>query len=168
MSGQVERSLTPKEKEIASMTWLHIARVGALMAAVVRDLVWRMTEHDHSKVELPEAEGFAVHTETLRGLTYGSDEYKAALEALGPTLAHHYACNRHHPEHFPDGIEDMTLMDVVEMVCDWKAATERHANGDILKSIEHNTERFKMSPQLARVIRNTVLKMNWTVKEVGS
>jgi hypothetical protein len=113
-------------------------------------------------VELPEAEGFAVHTERLHGLTYGSDEYKKAIAELGPTLDHHYAKNSHHPEHWPEGVDDMDLIDLVEMVCDWKAATERHANGNIVKSIEHNANRFKLSPQLSRIISNTVDRMGWS------
>ena len=38
--------------------------------------------------------------------------------------------NRHHPEHFgEDGIRGMNLPDVVEMLCDWKAASERTKDG---------------------------------------
>jgi hypothetical protein len=47
------------------------------------------------------------------------------------------------------------------MLFDWKAATERHADGDIRKSIEINKERFKISEQLCDIFRNTVNRMNW-------
>lgn len=53
------------------------------------------------------------------------------------------------------GIEGMSLLDIIEMFCDWKAATERHNDGDILKSIEHNEKRFKIAPQLSQIFRNT-------------
>ena len=46
-----------------------------------------------------------------------------------PAIDHHYANNRHHPEHWPNGINDMTLMDLIEMLADWKAATARNKNG---------------------------------------
>lgn len=39
---------------------------------------------------------------------------------------------------------------------DWKAATERHADGDILKSLEINRVRFGISDQLAQILQNTV------------
>jgi hypothetical protein len=42
------------------------------------------------------------------------------------------------------------------MFCDWKAATMRHNDGDIRKSIEINKKRFKMSEDLAQIFRNTV------------
>lgn len=53
-------------------------------------------------------------------------------------------------------VNDMTLVDVLEMLVDWKAASERHTDGNIRKSIEVNTERFGLSPQLATILENTV------------
>lgn len=41
-------------------------------------------------------------------------------------------------------------------VCDWKAAVMRHADGDINKSVEINTKRFNISPQLVAIIKNTI------------
>jgi|FLOH01.1.fsa_nt_gi hypothetical protein len=58
--------------------------------------------------------------------------------------------------HRPASVKHMDLLDVLEMLCDWKAATERHADGDILKSIDINVERFGLSEQLADILRNTV------------
>lgn len=53
-------------------------------------------------------------------------------------------------------INNMTLFDVLEMVIDWRAACNRHADGDINKSIEINTARFSLSPQLVEIIKNTI------------
>jgi len=75
---------------------------------------------------------------------------------MKPAVDHHYEMNRHHPEHFADGIDGMNLLDIVEMLCDWKAATLRHKDGDLRKSIETNAVRFKISPQLKRIILNTI------------
>ena len=41
------------------------------------------------------------------------------------------------------------------MFCDWKAATMRHNDGNLLKSIEINTKRFDIGPQLKKVFENT-------------
>lgn len=103
----------------------------------------------------PEVEAFAEFTPKLAGSTYGSPEYEAFRAAMKPALDHHYARNSHHPEHYPDGINGMDLLDLVEMFCDWKAAGERHNDGNILKSIEKNATRFEMSPQLVRIFTNT-------------
>lgn len=134
----------------------HIARVGELLHVVVVDLLNRADDHDVSKTEEPEVGIFGVYTQKLKDVTYGSDEYKKYLEEMKPALDHHYAKNAHHPEHNPDGVAGMTLMDLMEMVVDWKAASERHNNGNILKSIEMNTKRFDIAPQLAQVLVNTV------------
>ena len=47
------------------------------------------------------------------------------------------------------------------MLCDWKAATLRHDDGDIQKSLDINAERFKLSPQLKQILKNTVEEMKW-------
>mgnify|MGYP001576204131 CR=1 FL=1 len=74
---------------------------------------------------------------------------------LAPTLAHHYAYNRHHPEHFKHGIKDMNLIDILEMLCDWKSSSMRHNDGNILKSIEINQSRFDFSDELRTLLENT-------------
>ncbi len=59
-------------------------------------------------------------------------------------------------------INGMSLFDVLEMLMDWKAATERMKNGgDIHASLVINTERFKICPQLASIIQNTINEMGW-------
>jgi len=77
------------------------------------------------------------------------------LAELKPALDHHYSHNSHHPEHYENGIDDFTLADLVEMFFDWKAASERHNDGDVLKSIEINKQRFGLSEQLCKIFENT-------------
>lgn len=89
-------------------------------------------------------------------MTYGSEEYQACLKAIKPALDHHYANNCHHPEHYKNGVDDMDFIDLVEMIADWKAATKRHNDGNILKSLEKNKERFHISDQLNNILMNTV------------
>lgn len=139
----------------------HQAKVYANLQRVFNDLWNRSQVHDDSKLESPEKEIFDVVTPRLKGLTYGSDEYKASIAEMGEALAHHYAHNSHHPEHYPNGVDGMTLMDLIEMFCDWKAASERHADGDFAKSLEINRKRFAVSDQLASIFENTRKALNW-------
>lgn len=53
-------------------------------------------------------------------------------------------------------VNDMNLIDLLEMFADWKAASERHNDGNIRKSIEKNADRFGLSPQLVRILENTI------------
>lgn len=79
-----------------------------------------------------------------------------ALGEMEVALDHHYMVNRHHPEHFEDGINDMNLIDLIEMLVDWKAATMRHDNGDIWKSLALNQERFGYSDELKDLLMRTM------------
>lgn len=142
-------------------TLAHSLRVGALMGAAIAELVERSTKHDLSKTQPPEVEAFDRVTPRLRTLRYGSEEYKASLRELGPALEHHYAANRHHPEHFAEGVDNMTLVDLLEMLADWKAATERTADGDLARSLEINAKRFGISEPLLRVLANTASWFGW-------
>jgi hypothetical protein len=139
----------------------HSRRVDELLLQLVMDIQGRITKHDRSKMEDPELEIFDKFSPRLKGSTYGSEEYKGFLREMKPALDHHYANNRHHPEHFPNGVNDMTLVDLVEMLSDWKAATERHDDGDLDKSLEIQKERFGLSDQLVSILRNTARESGW-------
>ena len=47
------------------------------------------------------------------------------------------------------------LIDIVEMLCDWRAAAARQLDGNLLKSIEVNAERFGYGEQLKQIFINT-------------
>jgi len=142
-------------------TLLHIKRVNELLLKVSKDLMYRATYHDNSKLTDPEKSLFDEFTPKLKGCTYGSDEYKSFLSSLKVALDNHYKNNSHHPEHYENGIDGMNLLDLIEMFLDWKAAGERHADGNIHKSIEHNKDRFKMSEQLVSIFKNTAEHYGW-------
>lgn len=155
--------------DVMRETASHIRRVGNLMAEMMAELMHRAVNHDQSKWSDDEWVSFARETPGLRGLTYGSPEYKDALLRLGPALQLHYRRNtNHHPDVLPNGVNDMTLLDLLEMICDWKAATERHADGDIASSITKNAERFGLSPQLVAILTNTVRSVGWTPPVAGA
>lgn len=136
-------------------TQKHIETVRKYIRFIIDKIDMRGVKHDASKLESPEVEAFAENTNILKNLTYGSEDYKMQLEKLKPTLEHHYAANRHHPEHFVNGVNDMTLVDIIEMFCDWKASTLRQYDGNLLKSIEISAERFNIDPQLKQILINT-------------
>jgi len=54
-----------------------------------------------------------------------------------------------------DRLANMNLLDLVEMWVDWWASCQRHADGDLLKSIEINRKRFGMSDTIAEIFENT-------------
>jgi hypothetical protein len=137
-------------------TLKHIGTVRNFIQSIRDELQERAVHHDASKLEDPELEIFNIYIPKLKNRTYGSDEYKQYLKEMNVALDHHYANNRHHPEHYPNGIRDMSLVDLVEMLCDWLAATKRHDDGDIRRSIELNQERFGYSDELKQILYNTL------------
>jgi len=168
----------------AEDTIAHINRVQELLKGVESRLAIRGSIHDYSKLHEPEKSKFDELTPRLKELTYNSPEYKESLRELGTALSHHYKMNRHHPEHFclgteldengdlqyfvheemlatGHGIYSMNLIDIIEMLMDWKAASERHENGDIRKSIEVNAKRFGYSDELKTLMLNTADEMGW-------
>ena len=142
--------------ETMFQTYEHKQNVSKFISFILHDLIIRSIYHDNSKLESPEVDIFTEYTPKLANSTYGSDEYHQFLKEMKPALDNHYANNPHHPEHYDNGIKDMDLVDLIEMICDWKAATLRHNDGDIYKSIELNQKRFGYSDELKQIFKNTV------------
>ena len=136
-------------------TQKHIEKVRKYIRFLTDKLTTRGVNHDATKLQSPEVELFTEFTPKLAELEYNSEEYKECLHQLKPALEHHYATYRHHPEHFENGINDMNLIDLCEMIADWKAASERHNTGNLIKSIEINAKRFNIDAQLKQILLNT-------------
>jgi len=149
--------MNKEELFFESETRKHQQEVARALSVFVEALLERAKSHDSSKFESPEREIFIEYTPKLRDTTYGSEEYKKYTEAMGEAIQHHYSVNRHHPQsngYF--GIEFMDLVDIIEMFCDWYAATKRHSDGNIIKSIAINEKRFNINKQLSEIFTNTV------------
>ena len=143
-------------------TLAHRREVRALLNRIFVELIFRQVHHDDSKLQEPEKSMYdefkprIQEAETRYG--YGSPEYEHCVRDLGPALEHHFEANRHHPEHFENGINGMTLIDLVEMLCDWKAASMR--SGQEL-NLEANRLRFVIWDQLYEILLNTVRELGW-------
>lgn len=155
-------------------TYEHIGKVRAFLTEAAARLLQRANAHDASKLVDPELEAFDRMTPRLAGLTYGTPEYKESLRELGVALEHHYAENSHHPEHYENGIAGMSLLDLTEMLVDWKAASLRMRkpmpaapgraeaptyDSDFLRSIALNQERFGYSDELRAILENTAREL---------
>lgn len=134
----------------------HADDIRIQMYTMAKDIMNRADHHDDSKLLPPEKELFDEYTPKLKSCTYGSPEYHEFLSGLRKALEHHYAENRHHPEHFANGVNGMNLVDMIELICDWFAATMRHDDGNIDKSLEINKGRFHMDDQTVALLKNTV------------
>jgi hypothetical protein len=142
-------------------TEAHIHEVRSRLDDVINELLTRAIAHDASKLEDPEKAIFDEYTPKLGATTYGSPEYHEHLKGMGVGLEHHYQVNDHHPEHHPNGVDDMDLLQLIEMLADWKAATMRHADGDLRRSIEQNKQRFDYSTDTELLLLRTAEHLGW-------
>jgi hypothetical protein len=140
----------------------HIQNVRNNISRIIKELLDRAENHDLIKFGPEEKPIFDEHTLKLKDLTYGSKEYNKSLSTMKIALDHHYANSRHHPEHFENGISGMNLIDLTELIADWYAATKRHSDGDIHRSIDINQKRFGYSDDLKSIMHNTA---DWLIQQ---
>lgn len=109
----------------------HIERVRNCLAAMAaltpwaQELIERSRVHDASKFGPDERIPYIWLTEFHRCRRSGEPfAYPAGMEIqVRRAIDHHTAANRHHPEFHRDP-NDMSDVDLIEMVCDWTAMAQ--------------------------------------------
>lgn len=126
---------------------------------ILPKLLERYHHHDESKLmDAEEKAGYDYYVPLLNEVKYGTEEYRNIREQMNKNcFALHAKHNSHHPEHYPDGINNMDLFDLIEMFTDWLSAS-MVSDTEFKKGLEFNIERFDISPQLASILRNTYFR----------
>lgn len=138
----------PPEVAVLATQLSHVSHLREALLRIRQELELRSEVHDRSKLGPDELPGFARINQTARDHAYGSEEYASSLAAEKPTIDHHYAVNSHHPEHFHPNISLMGWLDIIEMVCDWKAAGATYGKtGSLKDSIEVHRKRFDFTKE---------------------
>lgn len=134
-------------------TRAHIERVRKCLEAMAEvtefgaELRIRARDHDASKFEAEEQIPYTWLTEFHRCRHSGEPfEYPEGMESLvQEAIEHHLTSNRHHPEFHADPNE-MSAVDLIEMVCDWTAMSQEFnqdggsARGWADKTIGHRVQ----------------------------
>lgn len=160
--------MTTKADQIVSAnaeTMKHILTVRSLLAACSSELYRRGIEHDKSKFSPEEVETFVEYTPKLKTLNYGSEEYAQCLRDMAPALEHHYQHNDHHPEHFPNGMRDMDLFQLLELCVDWTASSLRTKDGSPTRGFDYACARFSIPEELKPVLLKTLEVLTVYCKE---
>lgn len=139
----------------------HIGLVQRNIVQAITNLHDRAVRHDQSKLVDPEKTLLDALGSQMNQPPYGSPEERQRFHNLAEFRVHHYAHNDHHPEHTEAGFQGMSLMALLEMVCDWKAANARHTGGTMANSLSFNRARFNMSDELFAILENTVKELGW-------
>ena len=135
----------------------HISRVRKHMNTFVQLLLKRAINHDKSKLEEPELSWWKEMDKEPR-YPYGSEEYKQKIKRWDKVFKHHYKYNRHHPEHYDYGVSEMTLVDIVEMMCDWLGYKDTIAISEALKVCDEQMKRYDIPDDIRQIIFNTLLR----------
>jgi hypothetical protein len=151
------QELTHDQKAVHFATWQHIHEVQKLLYAMQIELGRRALEHDQSKIfHSDECATYAEYIPKLQRIEYDSDEYRQCIREMESAVRHHQTNNRHHPEAHDGGVNGMNLIDVLEMLCDWKAATLYSENADLGRTLDIQRRRFGLSEQLVAIMTNTI------------
>lgn len=135
----------------------HISRVRKHMNTFVQLLLKRAINHDKSKLEEPEISWWKEMDKEPR-YPYGSEEYKQKIKRWDKVFKHHYKYNRHHPEHYEYGVSEMTLVDIVEMMCDWLGYKDTITISEALKVCDEQMKRYDIPDGIRQIIFNTLLR----------
>lgn len=148
----------------------HIQRVCRCLellaneTAYGEELLQRARIHDASKFEAEEMVPYVWLTEYHRCRRNGEPfEYPAGMsERVRRAIHHHVTTNRHHPEFHADP-NDMSDVDLIEMVCDWTAmAQEFGQDGGSARGWADKTigTRVRFNPEKRRFIYQIIEQLD--------
>ena len=137
-------------------TLLHISEVAENLEEYAGELRRRGLAHDRTKLQEPEFSAFIGQRERFKKANYGTPEYEECMRIAKPAVDHHYQHNRHHTAFVANGINDMGLIDILEMVADWRAANRRSPDKELVDTLDYMQKKYGIGEQLMHILRNTL------------
>lgn len=126
------------------------------------ELNQRAVDHDLSKFYEPEKTPYIWRTWqsycTLNNIPF---KYPPGMEQqTRDAIFHHITHNRHHPEWHPDP-DEMTNIDLIEMVCDWTAMSQEFGDKSAMGWADRVLgRRFHFSDRKCGLIRDYIREMD--------
>ena len=130
------------------------------------ELTLRASNHDRSKFSEPELTPYIwltwnyhhIQNNIPFELPIGMDQ------KIRDAKIHHFSNNRHHPEWHVD-LNDMTIVDLIEMVCDWKAAGQEFGEKSLVDYADRVLgKRFHFSQKKINLIWELIHKIDGMVE----
>ena len=151
--------MTSEEIRVVQSIYEHQQKVASVMRQVIHELVTRALTHDASKFTTQELRDNLVTLPDkwelqTKGHGYHSPEQEQHRARFAAEIARHRKANRHHPEYHVNGVNDMDLIDLIEMLCDWYVSAS-----DIDQSIRENSQDYEIPPHISRILENTASKL---------
>ena len=147
----------------------HRNLVRKALIEIINDLECRANVHDMSKYQKDEFDGYTYFNKIDPDLKYGSEEYEQAIASIKPHIDKavklHYERNSHHPEHHAN-VEEIPLLDVIEMVCDWYSASQTYSSNK-KDTFEESIKRFNNSIEVSKNKYDFTVGQLWVIDEVA-
>lgn len=147
----------PKALETLNSILQHRETVKERLLFLADELYKRAYHHDDSKLQLPELQ-WLIDMDKEPRYAYGTPEYFDKMKRWDKFFKSHYRNNRHHPDHFPNGVNDMNLADLCEYIVDIISYyKELHVNV-ALDTVNKQQQRFGFDEQLSQILKNTLIE----------
>ena len=147
--------------EVLTDTIMHISEVMENLMEIVSDLERRGVSHDRSKLLPVEFDAFVSTRPKFKKANYGTPEYQECVDCIKPSIDHHYANNRHHTGYHKNGFSDMNLLDILEMIADWKAAARRSPDLSFEESLPRAFKKYSIPENMQKHIMATLEYLGW-------
>lgn len=116
-------------------------------------LMTRGFSHDISKLNNDEFYGMAMFADDTKSLKDPKEKVSDEKEIY---VNLHRDRNRHHPEYWDDA-DDMKLIDILELCCDWCARSEQFGT-DVIEFLETRQDtQFNFSPEIYGEIKKYLI-----------
>jgi len=134
----------------------HKKKVKDRMLFLAKEIIKRAEEHDDSKLKQPEI-NWLIEMDKEPKVEYGTPEYFEKIKRWDKFFKHHYKNNKHHPAHYNEqGVYGMTIVDLVEMMCDVISYIKELHVYQASKIIKEQKERFDIDEGIAQILINTL------------
>lgn len=134
----------------------HKKKVKDRMLFLAKEIIKRAEEHDDSKLKPPEI-NWLIEMDKEPKVEYGTPEYFEKIKKWDKFFKHHYKNNNHHPAHYNEqGVYGMTIVDLVEMMCDVISYIKELHVYQASNIIKEQKERFDIDEGIAQILINTL------------
>lgn len=149
------------ETEVLRDLLVHISEVQENISQMILILKNRGISHDKSKFTDIEFNGFVETRLQFKIADYGTKEYQDCIDRIKPSIEHHYSQNRHHTLFHKNGFEDMNFFDILEMLADWRAASNRNINLSFEDSLLIAFNKYCIPKNMQKHIMSTIRTLMW-------
>jgi hypothetical protein len=147
--------------EVLTDTLIHVSEVQENLEVMIHDLKVRGINHDRSKFQEPEFSTFCETRPEFKKVNFGTKEYDAVVDKARLAVTHHHLSNRHHTAFYANGVQGMTLLDILEMLADWKAASRRSPGLSFADSLSRAFKKYEINETMQQFILNTIQYLGW-------